>query len=651
MFFVITFLFLILGRANTSLLGFEILNPDETQMMANAVGLSSRGFDITYFDGNSSGVINSLILTWPNIFNLDITFLSTRLTAILLLSVIIYFTFKISEKYIAKIFSFLLCFPLIIFFSFTKDPDFLHYSSELISTLIIVLAYWILLCKEKKNQNNILYYFIPMILSLVFFCKIQFGPVAILIFFLMIIDSVKNNSISNTLLLILSFSVMPIFILSTYYFNNSLQDFFINYYQYPKDYISVMNEAKVPETTNILEERKFEIENTKYLSHIILNSALHFFYIYLLILVYISPKIFSKYLLRGFINKHLFFITIVITSITICILIPGRYFRHYLISLMPFIPIFLSILIGHLLKEDLIKKFNLKVFLAFLIMVFSFSLIMENKKFYSKKYTHTKFELEEINFNNPELFNFLLLKKNEKIYIWGWMPKWYVLGGPSPASRSTISEKLIEENTNKNYYRQRLVKDLTLNKPNLIIDFVRPGSFKHMQSNDRLEKFKELKKITQNEYKILYNPNKNCPTFYLSKKNFSNFYNKNINYSFNNNKYMKMNDLSVTEDVCDDKYNFTNSDDDEFYINFDKEEKIKDIYVLSSKNNETKSFIDVKLLKDEKIIYSKKVTLRKYPYWNKLKLDKKLKAESVLINVKNLKLKNYGINEIKLYKD
>ena len=112
-----------------------------------------------------------------------------------------------------------------------------------------------------------------------------------------------------------------------------------------------------------------------------------------------------------------------------------------------------------------------------------------------------------------------------------------------------------------------------------------------------------------------------------------------------------MNDLSVTEDVCDDKYNFSNSDDDEFYINFDKEEKIKDIYVLSSKNNETKSFIDVKLLKDEKIIYSKKVTLRKYPYWNKLKLDKKLKAESVLINVKNLKLKNYGINEIKLYKD
>ena len=47
-------------------------------------------------------------------------------------------------------------------------------------------------------------------------------------------------------------------------------------------------------------------------------------------------------------------------------------------------------------------------------MVFSFSLIMENKKFYSKKYTHTKFELEEINFNNPELFNFLLLKKMKK---------------------------------------------------------------------------------------------------------------------------------------------------------------------------------------------------------------------------------------------
>ena len=103
------------------------------------------------------------------------------------------------------------------------------------------------------------------------------------------------------------------------------------------------------------------------------------------------------------------------------------------------------------------------------------------------------------------------------------MPKWYVLGGPSPASRSTISEKLIEENTNKNYYRQRLVKDLTLNKPNLIIDFVRPGSFKHMQSNDRLEKFKELKKLLRMSIKYYITPTKIAQHFIYQKKIFLTF--------------------------------------------------------------------------------------------------------------------------------
>ena len=50
MFFIITFLLLILGRANSSLLGFEILNPDETQMIANAIGIASRDYNLFYFD-------------------------------------------------------------------------------------------------------------------------------------------------------------------------------------------------------------------------------------------------------------------------------------------------------------------------------------------------------------------------------------------------------------------------------------------------------------------------------------------------------------------------------------------------------------------------------------------------------------------------
>ena len=49
--------------------------------------------------------------------------------------------------------SYLLILPLIIFFSFTKDPDFLHYSSELLSTFIIILSYWLFIKFEENNSK------------------------------------------------------------------------------------------------------------------------------------------------------------------------------------------------------------------------------------------------------------------------------------------------------------------------------------------------------------------------------------------------------------------------------------------------------------------------------------------------------------------
>ena len=63
----------------------EILNIDESQMMANAVRLHLNDYNVFNFDGTSSGFLNSLVLNWPNLLGLDVTFLSTRLTSILIL--------------------------------------------------------------------------------------------------------------------------------------------------------------------------------------------------------------------------------------------------------------------------------------------------------------------------------------------------------------------------------------------------------------------------------------------------------------------------------------------------------------------------------------------------------------------------------------
>ena len=318
---------------------------------------------------------------------------------------------------------------------------------------------------------------------------------------------------------------------------------------------------------------------------------------------------------------------------------------------MPFVPIFFSILVSNILKKNKLEEKKMNYLFILLISIFSLSLLTENKKFYSKKFTHTKFKWEDIYIKNPEMFSFLKVSKKDKMFIWGWMPKWYVLSGFQPVSRSTISEKLIEENNYKNYYRKRLIKDIKLNQPNLIIDFVRPKSFKHILEKDKIENFDNLNKIVKNDYTKIKSINKNCPTYYLLNKNFESFNKNNINFLFEKNKFFKMNDFSITEDVCDDKYSFSLNDDNEFLIIFDQKDIVKNINILSSKMNTSKNYIIIKFLENKKVVERKKIYLKKYPYWTKVILNKQITADSILFDIENLKLTKSGINEIKIFRN
>ena len=152
------------------------MNPDESQMMSNALRLINNNFNIYEFDGTTSGILNSLVLTWPSLLNYDVTFLSTRLSAIILVSLILYLTYKIIRHEIDLTKSIFLISPLVLFFALTKDPDFIHYSSELVSSFLLVLSYWILI-KNYKNIQHYSYITVPFLLGLVLFAKIQFFPI------------------------------------------------------------------------------------------------------------------------------------------------------------------------------------------------------------------------------------------------------------------------------------------------------------------------------------------------------------------------------------------------------------------------------------------------------------------------------------------
>ena len=186
MIFSLILMVLFLGRINSSILGYEFLNTDEFVIGAKALRLVKNDFNIYEFDGDTSGILNALFLTWPDLINLDITYLSIRLSAIFVLSGILFFTFKIISHDLKKDVAFILFIPLLLFYSFSKDPDFLHYTNELVASFLLILTYYFMftdrqIMKAKKAM------IISFLSGSIIFAKMQFFPVAVLNIFILAI--------------------------------------------------------------------------------------------------------------------------------------------------------------------------------------------------------------------------------------------------------------------------------------------------------------------------------------------------------------------------------------------------------------------------------------------------------------------------------
>ena len=279
-----------LGRYNSSLLGYELLNTDEFVIAAKASRLLKE-YSFYEFDGDTSGILNALFLLWPSLFSLEISYLSLRISSILAITLILYFTFKTIRINTEKKFSYLLIAPLILFFSLTKDPDFLHYTNELISILLIVISLFIYF-KHYKNFTNLHLFLISFFLGSVLFAKMQFFPVAcILIAVISLKILLIDKKIKKFFLVSLSF-IFPTIIISIYYFlNNEIEDLFYNVIYFPLSDLFARNEITQKELiigSNSLQTIIKSNKKTTLFNHLALNSFSHLLYLYFLYFIFYS---------------------------------------------------------------------------------------------------------------------------------------------------------------------------------------------------------------------------------------------------------------------------------------------------------------------------------------------------------------------------
>ena len=644
--FFTIFLFLLIGRTSSFLLSYEILNVDESQMMANAIRFHLNGYNIFDFDGTSSGFLNSLVLNWPNIIGLDVTFLSTRLTAVVILSFIFYLIFLYFKIELGKFLSLLLITPGVILFSFTGDPDYQHYSSELLSTLFIVFALYGI--KKNSFKESFFYSITFLFLGLIVFSKSQMVPTALSLFSASCIYLLFKKNFKMLIKIFFLFSFPFILFMSLYYLTGYLNDYYLNYFEFSK---AVVSKYSLGEnlSSNISNTNK-TIVVSNLAKHLLYNSLFHYFYFQILITFFILFTLNRKSFILILKNFDFILIVICIISVVFSIIVTGVIYRHYLTPLIPLATLFVGSLLAFN-KNNIFFSRNFKIYLTVLYLFLFTSFIFENDKFYVKNLKTNNLSISNIKFESPKILDFLNVN-NGNLFVWGWAPQWYVLSYKYPSDRATISQKNIENYSNKKYFNKRLISDLDKNIPNIIIDTVKPNSFYYTRSKHSIKNNSSIKKLIDKKYTLLNTNSSYCPDFYLRNQDFKILKKKLVKFDIENPDIKsKLNDFSIDENICEDSYIFNSSDDQIIKFKILPKSKIKNILILASRKNNREVFLDIEIVKNKNEIISKSIKLKQYPFWTNITFDGvEDQIESVNIDIKNLKKFNYGLNEIKFYR-
>lgn len=656
----ILLLWLVLGRWDSVLYPLP-LSADEAQAGANALRILLYGYSWDAVDGHTAGPLNSILLAWPALLGKTVTLSSIRLTALLLVSGFLSFTYlaikQVSNAYVALC----LTMPLAIFYGYTRHPDFLHYSSELLPVFLLSVAFYISLKALRTGRSGALgtgdILLAGLTLGMTPFAKLQAAPMVFVIILAMLwIISQQDQARARKLGTFVLAGLAPLLILmAPLIITGNLQDFYISYIKYARVYVKTP--LSLSDIQHLLE------------SHLILRHTFHFYIEVLALGTWL-------FLVRRQ-SRHAELIPALVYSATLtvaCLLAiatPGWRFLHYMTLLLPFMGILAAIMLCLNYEQRHISLFSRGFGAIVFLHVLLIGVMPEYGKGYYFRYLNRYNTPLKTGFSfaSPRIYDWIP-NDNQTMLIWGWMPQWYLLADDAPASRESHTERQIKPSSLADYYRQRLIRDLKISKPSIIMDAVAGESFGfHNVAQQGPYLIPELSNMLAQDYVPLTQGKHvkgECPSLYLQKARHQALDNAVVRISEisgprkeapENERLFSpenLNDNSVTEDSCFDFWLAPHNTLPILSIKFEKPETVDSFRILNTRyreilDRETRS-LKLELRLQGTVVYSEEVRLNHYPFWTLSKLKTQVLADSARIEILSYQGPGAGLNEIKFYK-
>lgn len=485
----LTSLYLFLQRLPVLVFNRE-LNADESQMLTQALTLTRDPVYWRSVDGTTGGPLSSYFLIPVGWLTGRFDYITAHCSALLLVIITLFFLYRALKNWFGASRAAIALFPVILFYGFTKNADFVHFTSEHTPIMLLAAALWIVSYpKFTDPQNRKLPFLLGVLLTLVPFGKLQAVPLGAVVagyaFFLML-DSRSWNSLKWIVLGAL-FTLLAIGGLLTA--GGVLKDFWVFYiqgnFQYKND---------TPLADNLL---------------VLWNSIVH---ARDLLILAIPTLIFGSYSLfqydRNKKSAPVFLLGIMLTLATLYASSrTGSGYTHYLLFLI--LPV--SLLIGSFIPNGLPLNNGRKWFYGGIPVLCAVPTLLmpyfRNGQF--NPYPSGQGLNRSLPFTETGLEASKYLGKGDFLVVWGWNCQYYVECQAPQGVAENHSIRSAFEHPMRETYRDRYIQDLKRTRPAVFIDAVGNSLWLQDTVTQSYRTFPELAKFIDQHYILAGKPEGN----------------------------------------------------------------------------------------------------------------------------------------------
>ncbi len=439
------------------------LNPDEGALIACAMKARFDWIPWRGFDSGTSGPLNCDVLVLPALVGAPIGFFSARVIGLCLIAGAIcalYYAVKwIYGGAVAR----LSIVPPVLLFSFTRAPDFVHYSSEHLSifltTVALAAAAYLVRGLGSKSSRLIACAIGGLCLGSTPFAKLQALPIALAVLVsLAVALLIRSPRVSidrkwEIFAVTAAGLAVPAAILISLCATGTLMDAVIPYYLMSLHYIGSYPPVGI--SYFFLSAEEYTVFLTCSLMVILtagglLYSRIHFDRISVWASLSSIPLLLASF---------------------IAIYQAHRSFPHYLLfSVIP-ASFCVANVLGLVRYLDRPTRRVLLVrgsFVVFFLIPMGLTTFEASNDFNPKSIVPGRAGVAVIS---------RYAKPGDRMAIWGWRPEYYVQTQTIMSPRDTSIERLVLQTPYREYFRERFMSDLRAHPPLVFVDGVAPGGF------------------------------------------------------------------------------------------------------------------------------------------------------------------------------